>query len=45
MVRDGVEETDGRSAFIGPLRRGTNVKPEVEAWIAAQRLVAPVRKA
>ena len=27
-----------RPQVFGHFRRGTNVKPEVEAWIAAQRL-------
>jgi len=35
------QQSDGRgrpSMVFGHFRRGTNVKPEVEAWIAAQRL-------
>ena len=30
--------TAERSLVFGHFRRGTNVKPEVNAWIAAQRL-------
>ena len=28
----------GTTIGLGHLRRGTNAKPEVDAWIAAQRL-------
>jgi hypothetical protein len=29
---------EGHGLVFGHFRRGTNVKPEVDAWIAAQRL-------
>ena len=36
--RPTIKASSGTPLVFGHFRRGTNVKPEVDAWIAAQRL-------